>query len=207
MSHPLSLLVVDVSEDLEEVLKGQERGYLIDWECMAPWGYVRSKQDANKLLTIQYPHGSVRAGLNAIIDTTRIANERKVPTYAVHLYTGNSDGEEQTCFSLQQYIPKENQYEKGTNSAFRCRLADRLKADGCQHLMVLGYDRDFCVLETVKDAVLRGITVVTSEQCMLTKNLYDKRESSLAYFREHTVFLETLVDVWNYICKATAKPV
>lgn len=198
MIHSLSLLVVDISEAWEEEIKRIERGYDIDWE---PWlgKYQQRGGCMTSHLAIHYPHGSVRAGLNAIVDTARIAAERGIPSYAVHYYTGNSDGEEQTCFSLQPYIPENNRYEKQTLSAFHCPLADRLVGEGCRHLVVIGYDRDDCVMETIKDAVARGITVVTSEHCMLTRDADDRRVNSLEYFRKNTVFLETLVDVWNYI--------
>lgn len=203
MDQPLSLLVVDVSEDWEELLKAHERGFFIDWEPVMPGCYQVSRLSVGEVpLEISYPHGSVRAGFNAIIDTVRIAAASGIPIYAVHLYDGWSDGEEQTCHSLQPYIPKGNQYEKRSFSAFNeqyCDLAKRLRTDGVEHLMVVGYDRDDCVLETVKDAVSRGITVVASEHCMLTADRYDRRQESLAYYRQHTVFLESLVDVWNFL--------
>lgn len=209
MRNPFSLLVVDVSEGLEEALKAQERGYFIDMDYSGPGRYVRGNLSDPPLLKIQYPHGSVRAGLDAIIDTARIAHERGVPTYAVHYYyDGWTDGEEQTCHSLQPYIHEANRYEKYSLSAFTRRsFATRLAAEGCKHLMVIGYDRDDCVLETIRDAVERGITVVTSELCMLTQNRYNRQESSLAYFRKNTVFLEKLPDVWNYIVQATDQTV
>ena len=203
MNKPLSLLVVDVSEDWEELLKAHERGHFIDWVHVHPGKYERGKLDPAAVpLDIRYPHGSVRAGFNAIIDTTRLARLYGIPRYAVHLYTGWTDGEEQTCHSLQPYIPAGNQYEKHGMSAFGCPLADRLEAEGCEHLLVIGYDRDACVLATIKDAVERGIKVVTSEHCMLTASRSELREISLAYFRENTVFLETLADVWNYLREA-----
>lgn len=205
MDKPLSLLIVDVSESWEETLKTHERGYFIDFEHIFPGKYVRTEQDPNALLTIKYPHGSVRAGFNAIIDTARLAHEFGAPTYAVEYGNGWSDGEEQTCYSLQPYIPEANRFEKHRFGAFSCAFADKLKADGCQRLMVIGYDRDDCVLETIQDAVERGIQVVTSEHCMLTQDMNNRRKSSLAYFREHTIFLETLPEVWNYIRNSLVK--
>ncbi len=204
MSDGLSLLVVDVSEAFEEMLKATEREYLVDWDGISPGAYKEKELYRDPIFErMHYPYGSLRSGLNAIVDTTRIARERGIPVYAVHYYTGNSDGEEQTCLSLQPYISEKNRYEKHVPSAFGCQLANRLEADDCRHLMVIGYDRDDCVMATVKDAVARGITVVTSEHCMLTQNLRDRRASSLVYFQENTVFLGKLVDVWNYIRSAT----
>src|SRR3989344_9084805 len=120
MADQLSLLVVDVSEDWEEVLKAQERGYTIDWQHRGG-GYVKGKLDPNELMILQYPHGLVRAGFNAITDTARIAHQKlHVPIYAAEYSREGTDGEEQVCFSLQQYIPKENRYEKSGLSALRC---------------------------------------------------------------------------------------
>jgi hypothetical protein len=203
VDKPLSLLVVDVSEDWEEVAKAYERGYFIDWDDIAPGRYVRGNLDVKSILSIQYPHGSVRAGFDAIIDTVRIAHQWGVPIYAVEYSAENTYGEKQTCFSLQPYIQEANRYRKYALSAFSCALADRLKSEGCQHLMIIGYDRDACVMETIRDAVERGITVVTSEHCMLTQNMYNRRTHSLAYFKKHTIFRKTLPDVWNYVRNAT----
>lgn len=208
MIDHLSLLVVDVSEDWEEVLKAQERGYVIDFEHVYPGSYVRSNLDPEELLKIQYPHGSVRAGFNAIIDTVRFAHQFDIPVYAVEYPGFDADGEEQPCYSLQPYIPEENRYRKHSLSAFGSKpLVNRLVADSCKQLMVIGYDRDDCVMATIKDAVERGFTTVTSEQCMLTMNRDNRRDASLVYFKEHTVFLETLPEVWNYMRNTVVKPV
>lgn len=198
---PISLLVVDVSESWEEALKSQERGYFVNFDNFSPGGrYTRSKTDVNLVMSlIFYPHGTVRAGINAIIDTTRIAHLAGVPTYAAEYYTGDTDGEERTCCGLQPYIPKANRYEKRKFSAFTDDFATRLRADNCRHLMIIGYDRDYCVMETIKDALYNGITVVTSELCMLTQNRPGKRNQSLAFFKENTIYLKTLEEVWNYL--------
>lgn len=203
MKNPLSLLVVDISVSLEEALKAQERGYPIGFDNLAPGGsYVRrSSYDVGLVMgLISYPSGSVRAGLNAIIDTTRVACESGVQTYAAEYDSGIVDGDIRTCYSLQPYIPKTNLYRKQTFSAFNnSAFVDRISADDCKHLTIIGYDRDYCVLETIQGAVQRGITVVTSEQCMLTQDRPFRRNKSLNYFRKHTIILETLEDVWNYI--------
>ncbi len=207
MAAPLSLLIVDVSEDWEELLKAHERGHFIDWDATHPGKHGPGRlKPADVPLAITYPHGTVRAGFNAIVDTVRLAQLYGIPRYAVHLYTGWSDGEERTCHSLQPYVPAENQYEKHGLSAVGCQLADRLEAAQCGHLLIIGYDRDACVLATIKDAVERGIRVVTSEHCMLTADCPGLRERSLAYIRENTVFLESLVDVWNCLLEARIRP-
>lgn len=203
----LSLLVVDVSDGWEDELKNHERGYSLEWDYIGGGRWKLSDFPPYPDM-IEYPHGSVRAGLNAIIDTVRLARNLNRTVYSAELYDGFSDGEESTCSSLQPYIPKKNQFEKWGYSTFGSKdFVSRIESDNCEHLMVLGYDRDYCVLETIKDAVKRGIEVVTSEHIMLTKASKLKtepekiRERSLSYFRANTVFLESLVDVWNYLYK------
>src|SRR3989338_5530519 len=201
MDSPLSLLIVDVSEAWEDVIEASERGYTLDFDNFG-CRYVRGVYKPEMMLPMNYPHGTIRAGLNAIIGTARLAHLLQVPTYSVELYSGWSDGEEQTCYSLHGFVPAANRYQKNSMSAFKCALADRLASENWRRLMVIGYDRDCCVLETVRDAVDRGIEVVTSEHCMLTTDRDSRRESSVAYFREHTTYLKSLEDVWNCLRKA-----
>lgn len=199
MKKDLSVLVVDVSEDWEEVLKAHERGYFIDWDNK----WARSETTIKKVpLDIHYPHGSVRTGFNAIVDTVRIASWKGHTIYGVGHQDGFSDGEHMPCHSLQPYITEENMFEKCYFNAFESKkFADKISKDGCDHLLVLGYDRDSCVLATVKGAVSKGITVVTSEHVMLTMDLDFRRDESLRYYKENTRFLDNLVDVWNYLCE------
>jgi len=198
----LSLLVVDVCDGWEDVLKNHERGYSLEWDCLSGGRWKLSYFFGP--LGIEYLHGSVRAGFNAIIDTVRIARDLGRTVYSAELYDGFSDGEEATCSSLQPYIPEKNRFEKRGYSAFGSKdFVSRMESDNCRHLMVLGYDCDCCVLETIKDAVRRGIEVVTSEHIMLTasRHLNLRREETLRYMRANTTFLESLVDVWNYLYK------
>ncbi|MFH1064775.1 MAG: isochorismatase family protein [Candidatus Woesearchaeota archaeon] len=203
MPNDLSLLVIDISEDWEEVLKAHERGHFIEWDHnKGIWSKDSKLSPSNVPLNIQYPHGSTRAGFDAIIDTVRIAHSRDHTIYASSFYNSQTDGEEQPCHSINPYIPQQNRFDKHTYSAFGSGdLATRLKEDGCRHLMVIGYDRDCCVLETVKDAVTQGIQIVTSEHVMLTTDRYDLREGSLAYLKENTIFLDDLESVWNYLIR------
>lgn len=201
MEEKCSLLVVDISEDWEEVLKAHERGFFIEWDYVKGQWKEGILTDLTKVpLTIKYSHGSVRAGFNAIIDTINFAHLRGHTIYAACLDDGRCDGDEQPCKSILPYIPKENIFRKTTESAFKSgKLEARIAEDECKHLMVLGYDRDYCVLKTVQDAVARGIKVVTSEHIMLTQDSQNSREQSITYFRQNTVFLESLVAVWNYL--------
>lgn len=208
MAEPLSLLVVDVSNSWEDALKDLERGYWIDDE------YWKPERFAHKALTpephpIFYPFGPARAGIDAIIDTAKLASRCGLTIYNVDTSGPWNDDELGPCDSLKPYIPKENWYVKCSYSAMEaqyCDLPARLEADKCEHLLVVGYDRDWCVLETIKGAVDRGIKVVTSEHCMLTLDLHARRDSSLAYYRQHTTFLTSLPDVWNYLHQHRVQP-
>lgn len=196
MTNNLSLLVVDMFDSIETQLKDIERGYLIEND----FGLFEAKPSIKESVIIEYPYGTERAGFNAIIDTVRLAYERKYTIYDTYLYDGWSDGEEFPCASLVPYIPKENIFEKHGYDAFGARkLSERLKADNVKNLMILGYDRDCCVLETTKGAIKNGINVITSEHIMLTRNKDNPREKSLEFYRANTTFLESLVDVWNYL--------
>ncbi|GEM_PF-5010957 len=200
MPHKLALLVVDICEGLEDLLKSNERGYSIDFDYVRGC-WVRSPQAEMAVQSeIIYPYGSLRAGFNAIIDTASIACKKGKKVYASYFYTGWTDGEEQPAQSLMHCVNKEDTFEKTTYSAFQSgKLALRLKKDECKHLLILGYDRDCCVLATAKDAVNNGIKVVTCEQLMLTANKGNKKDISLDYFKKNTVFLESVVDALNYI--------
>lgn len=202
MKRDLSLLVVDVSESEEELLKAHERGCSIEWDNIHGHWKVDSTGVDEMPVRIQYPHGSVRAGFDAIIDTVRLASWKGYTIYGVGHQDGFSDGEHMLCHSLQPYIKEENMFEKYRFNAFESKkFTDKISKDRCNHLLVLGYDRDFCVLATVKGAVSKGITVVTSEHVMLTKDLDFRRDESLRYYEENTIFLDNLVDVWNYLRK------
>lgn len=210
MDKPLSLLIVDVSNSWEDWIKNHERGYWIDDQYWKQNRFIREALTPDPL-EIRYPHGTARAGLNAIVDTAKLVHRSGLTAYAVDMSSQWCDDELAPCDSLKPYVPKKNWYEKRSYSAFNaqhCALPGRIESDKCEHLLVIGYDRDVCVLETVKDAVARGIRVVTSDHCMLTLDRDDRRDASLAYFREHTTHLETLTDVWNYIhvASTTQKP-
>lgn len=203
MADKLALLVVDISEHLEDLIKAQERGYFVQLDYSTGlWDARNDFKPADILGDMMYPYGSLRSGFDAIVDTANIASKKGKIVYASYFYDGWSDGEEQPAYSLMQCVKKKNIFEKTTYSAFKSgRLASCLEKNECKQLMILGYDRDCCVLATAEDAVKRGIKVITCEQLMLTKNKGDKRNFSLNYFKKNTVFLESLVDAWNYVQK------
>jgi isochorismate hydrolase len=205
--QPLSVLVIDVCEGWEEELKAHERGFFIDCNYLGIEKYeVAEWWNPEKVPhKLQYPYGSARAGFDAIVDTIRIAHEHKIPIYSVVKLGQWSDGDEDICNALKPYIAKENRFLKYGFSAFSCaELADRLQKEVDGELLVVGYDRDCCVLDTIKDAVARGMRAVTSEQCMLTMNTTGSRESSLSFYKERTKYLDSLVAVWNFIVQTTA---
>lgn len=198
MVKPLSLLIVDVSIGLEEDAKAYERGYRIMGGGSEMWQPAKGSLAGQKL-NLYYPHGSLRAGLDAIVDTTRLAHQYGIPCYTVWYDENYADRCELPAHSLRPYLPEGNWYRKITFDAFQSpEFRDRLTRDNCEHLMVIGYDRDWCVTGTIEGAVSHGIQVVTSEYCMLTRDTGD-RDASLEVFRSTTTFLPSLVGVWNYL--------
>lgn len=206
MTAALSVLIVDVSEAWEEELKAHERGYYCHFDHFTGQYGKGAILPETAELELAYPHGSLRAGFNAIIDVAALAHHLGIPRYAVHLYDSWSDGDYRTCQSLQPYVPRRNQYEKHRHNAFdNKKFAKRMATDEVRRLFVLGYDRDWCVLETIRGALAAGIEVATSEQCLLTKNLCNRREQSLEYLRKHTTYLETLADAMNFLTASSRR--
>jgi hypothetical protein len=199
---PLSVLVVDVSVPWEEALKDLERGYSVwNWHESGERQFQRGEVAA-EAATLKYPHGSARAGFDAIVDVMRLASTFGLPCYGVDSCSPwTCDDPPGVCFSLRPYVPQGNVYTKYDYGAFgdRCDLGGRLMSDGCRHLLIVGYDRDCCVLETARGAVERGMKVVTSEHCMLTVDRRVAREESLRYYRGATCYLESLVAVFRYL--------
>ena len=192
----LSLLVVDMW--WEKAIKDRERGFTIYFNDISN----KYEEENNSLHPrgLEYPHGTLHAGLDAIHDVVRMAHLLEKEIYGVVSDNGYSTPEALLDDSLHPYISKENLFMKGDYSAFHSRdLSKRLEENNTNYLMVVGFDRDVCVLETIKGAITNGIKVVTSEHLMLTNNYHRRREKSLAYYRENTTFLESLVDVWNFL--------
>jgi nicotinamidase-related amidase len=204
VEQKLAVLVIDVSENWEETLKAHERGAYIEWDYHGK--YVKDVELLQKVrLDLEYPHGSIRAGFNALIDTVRIAYECKIPIYAVHTQDGWGD-DYTTALSLKPYILSENESSKADFSAFTSfdlnqedQVAFKLKQASFTHLLIIGYDRDHCVLKSVQDAVSLGYTVITSEHCMLTRPDSRNRDESMEFYRQHTQHIESLEEVWNFI--------
>lgn len=195
VNNDFSLLVIDMW--WERDIKAKESGY------DPSYSLFNKKYLANTFnfdLSIVYPHGTPRAGLNAIHDVVRLVHLLGKKIYAVVMDDGCSTSDELLDVSLHPYVPERNLFFKKTNSAFRSsELARQLELDDVNQLMVVGFDRDFCVFETIKDAAEKNLVVVTPESLMLTNNTRGTRELSLDYFRKNTTYLETLVDVWNFL--------
>ena len=191
----LSLLVVDMW--WEEEVKDRERGYrIVSPRFREKYGRVEHDPYPK---TLQYPHGTLRAGVDTIHDVVRMAYLLQKNVYGVAMDNGYTPAKEMLDKSLHPYIPDERIFLKGGYDAFESKSLVRcLEKDGVSRLMIVGFDRDICVLETIKGAVNRQIEVITGEVLMLTSNLRN-REIALRYFKENTTYLESLVDVWNFL--------
>lgn len=190
-----SLLVVDMW--WEEEIKDRERGFAVTfddfhkkYEQRKPW---------NHPFSLQYSCGTLHAGLDAIHDAVRMAHLLKKPIYGVVSDDGCSPPEESLDKSLHPYILGKGLFVKHGYNAFTSKgLTWRLQEDAVNRLMIMGFDRDYCVLETIKSAVEQGIEVITGEVLMLTCGLTDGN-TARDYFRKNTTYLESLVDVYNYL--------
>lgn len=198
MTDKLALLVVDVSAAWEKEIINRERGYKVEFDFLRK-KYVRRPYNPDRL-ELKYPQGTARAGLDAIVETVRIANKQGLDIFAVYYHLFFCNGEKQPCDSILLYIPQDNIYGKNELSAFSSeKFVSRIQDELFTHLLILGYDRDDCVFASVKDAAMSRIKVITSESVMLTLNRASRREKSLDYFRANTLFLQNLEDVWDYI--------
>lgn len=190
-----SLLVVDMW--WEEEIKNRERGFVIQFDDFSK-RYER-KDCQSYPQSLQYPYGSLHAGLDAIHDVVRTAHFLKKPIYGVVSDDGYSLPDELLDKSLHPYIPKEHLFMKYGHSAFTSTsLTQRLQEDAVDRLMIMGFDRDCCVLETIKSAVEQGTEVITSETLMLTSGLTDGNIAR-DYCRNNTTYFESLVEVYNYL--------
>ena len=191
----ISLLVVDMW--WEEEIKNRERGFAICFNEMSKqYEKMECQQYPQRL---QYPTGTLHAGLDAIHDVVRKAHLLGKKIYGVVNDDGYSPPDELLDKSLHPYIPKEHFFMKNSYSAFNSKpLITRLEEDAVDYLLIVGFDRDCCVLSTIQDAVKKGITIVTSETLMLTCNVKD-RNIALDYCRKNTIYLESLVEVLNVL--------
>jgi hypothetical protein len=203
MKNALSVLVVDVSRSWEEYAKAVSRGYAIK-QAQRSRRFYRDPERLEKDLCLEYPHGSLRAGFDAIIDTVRLAHQLGLMVYAAE-YDAPWACEDDviTCDSLQPYIPPRNRYRKKLYDAFSCAaFVRRLERDRCGRLLVIGYDRDCCVMQAAMGGLAHGLKVVTSESCMLTVGTPREGRVSHKWYRSHTTYLEGLPEVWNYMSRS-----
>lgn len=194
--NDFSLLVVDMW--WEQEIKDRERGFVIHVNGFYPGKY--EKRDCqNNPRELQYPHGTLHAGLDTIHDVVRMAHLLRKNIYGVVSDDGYSPADELLDKSLHPYISKDNLFmKKGYNAFDSKNLVKRLEEDDTSRLMVVGFDRDVCIPDTIKGAIDNGIEVITSEVLMLTCDRGD-RDKALEYFRKNTTYLDSLVDVWNFL--------
>jgi len=189
-----SLLVVDMW--WEEEIKARERGFNIYFNDI----YEKyERRELSNYPSLQYLYGSLHAGLEAIHDIVRAAHLLEKKIYGVVSDDDYSTPNELLDKNLHPYIQANNLFMKNSYSAFISKdLTKRLEEDTIHRLMIVGFDRDYCVLETIKSAVDCGIEVITSEVLMLTCG---KTDGNVArdYCRKNTTYLESLIDVYNYL--------
>lgn len=199
--NKFALLVVDVSRNLEEYVLAQERGYEV---C---FGTIWNKKDIPLYPASnapRYPRRTLRAGVDAVVEAVRRATIHDAAIYAAEFRMERStEGSHLLCHWLEPYIAPANRYEKTTSSCFQSGgLEERLRNDGVEQLLIIGYDRDICVYHTAVDAVKSGFDVSTAECCMLTATQEHQdlwQTDAQKFFREKTRVINEQHEVWNFV--------
>lgn len=106
--------------------------------------------------------------------------------------------------ALAETVTKYMDYEiyKTGPSPFNVKgFKEDLIKQGIDTLFILGFNRDACVKDTIRDAIKAGFNVVTSETLMFGYKDSESREDSLAYFRntKGITYLETADRVVEYL--------
>lgn len=196
MNHcKAAALVVDMSQVWEEALLSAERGY----DVVTHEDGSQHKATPDFIAKeMKYRYGNVRDGFRAIAKLLEAARARDIAAHSVNLRDEYALGDDRLCDYFRPLVPKANRHWKNEFAAFECDGCDlgwRLQKDDVGTLFVAGYDRDYCLLDTVRSAVDRGYRVVTCEQLMLSVERGRLRDGSLDYYRRRTVFKDALEDV------------
>lgn len=141
-----------------------------------------------------YEYGTVSEGFERIRQVLDAATELGYSIYAT-VY-GDNTLDSRVASYAKQII------KKPEHSAFKeTQLGKLLKVENSKELLVFGFNRDACVIETVKDAVRSGYKVITSEELMFAIEFYSGRFKSLDYYRneKNVLFLDKYTDVLDYM--------
>jgi len=203
-SGDLAVVVVDVSVVWEQAIVALSRGGEYERDEDGTW---RERSHVDYLShEIKYRYGGARRGLDAMADVLLHAAKLGIPRYAVSYFDEWAQGDDRLAYCLQPFVPKRNRVWKYDSSAFGCErgnLERVLRRDGpFSRLLLMGYDRDFCLLDTARDAVARGYGIISSERLMLSLEKNKQREASLDFYQGNTTFLETIPDVLNLLQEA-----
>src|SRR5690606_8976061 len=87
---------------------------------------------------------------DTIIEMVRLARRLRIPVDVVEMQGMGADCGP-AAEAIRDVVPKSNRFPKDYYSAFKgmCRLQQRLQRRGTGRLLVMGFHRDICVLETV----------------------------------------------------------
>lgn len=140
---------------------------------------------------------------DSIDEFLQSAQTFEYPIYATQ-HT-KEDRRDQINNRLLQYIsnPLINKRHEG---AFTGTILDKtLNEKRISELFILGYHRDHCVYETIKEAIDRQYDVSTCKRLLLTSNKKYDRVESKKFIMENTNFLETLEDAFKYLKERQSK--
>ena len=152
---------------------------------------------------LHYEFGRPRDGkrkLRRVLDAAQASN---IPIMAFQ-YSPQGLAPDPLDKLVYDYVPRGEIATKGEYDAFvNTGLAERLQQAGVDAVLVAGFDRDHCVLQTAKGALEWGFKVLASEHLMFTTIPWPRESCrrlwSLAYFRENTTYFDSLSDLISYL--------
>jgi len=143
---------------------------------------------------------SPEKALHDIDQVLEAANAVGVPIFATR-YDGLK-----IVRKVQSYAGHHEVIDKSERDAFiNTDLEDRLQQKEIDTLVVIGYDRDICILNTIKTARRKGYNVITSEALMFAEGSRiaraargQSRKKSMDFIRSNTLYCDDVDGIFAY---------
>jgi len=155
---------------------------------------------------ICYEQGTVEEGMAAMEEVLKAAQAKGVPIYGVdYAPQGNKTP---LSARFRGYVPDDHYFTKGIPNAFfggtradGKLLRTVMNEDATTEVILIGFDRDDCILETAVGGTVEEYRVITSEALMLSRNNKSHvfRPISLNWLRGSTTYHETAEEVLDYL--------
>ena len=143
-----------------------------------------------------YEYGDLRLGIDRIEEVLKTGEEFQCPIYAA------TYKHQPLSRRLMRYVKPGNVFNKKEYNAFeQSSLDERLRHDRTDTIIVMGFNRDRCVKQTIQGAVERGYNIIACEELMFEIECDDIREKTLEYFKNQrgVLFFEQHTKVLEYL--------